>query len=152
VALLRLYLRVAPGLTVAVIACALLAGLLVPVLAVASGALVDHLSHRRDPWAALGVIGGLFLLARLLAPVQQITGAALNRRVGEAVNQRIMRTMATPPGLAHIEDPAVHDRMARALGSITGVTPASAASRMATVWRERLQGALSLAIVAAWHW
>jgi ABC-type multidrug transport system fused ATPase/permease subunit len=152
VALLRLYLRVAAGLTGAVIAAALLAGLLVPVLAIASGVLVDRLAQQGDPWAALAVIAGLFLLQRLLAPVQQIAGSALNRRVGEAVNQRVMRAMAMPPGLAHIEDPAVHDRMARALGSITGITPASAASRLGPVWRERLQGALSLAIVAAWHW
>ena len=151
-ALLRLYLRVAPWLTATVITCALLAGLLVPVLAVASGALVDRLGHRGDPWTALAAIAGLFLLARLLAPVQQIAGSALNRRVGEAVNQRVMRAMATPPGLAHIEDPAVHDRMARALGAVTGITPASAASRLGPVWRERLQGALSLAIVAGWHW
>ena len=151
-ALLRLYLRVATGLTVAVLASALLAGLLVPALAVAGGALVDRLAHHRDPWPALAVIAGLFLLQRLLAPVQQISGNALSRRVGEAVNQRVMRSMAGPPGLAHVEDPAVHDRMARALGSITGITPGSAASRLGSVWRERLQGVLSLSIVAAWHW
>ena len=151
-ALLRLYLRIAPGLTVALIGCALLAGLLVPALAVASGVLVDRLAHQRDPWPALAVIGALFLLQRLLAPVQQIAGNALSRRIGEAVNQRVMWAMAGPPGLAHVEDPAVHDRMARALGSITGITPGSAASRLGGVWRERLQGVLSLAIVVAWHW
>ena len=64
---------------------------------------------------------------------------------------RVMGAMAGPPGLAHVEA-SVQDHLVRALGSVNGVTAGSAAARMGWAWRERLSGALSLAIVFAWCW
>ena len=149
--LLRLFARVDRGLTVALLGCMLVGGVLGPGFTVASGALIAAVSRGSWVWPALAITAGLFIAQRLLGPVQQLVADGLARRVDETLTERLMSSIAGPPGLAHVEDPSVQDTIAKADGALVGVTPGRAAPRLGAIWSQRLQGAVSLAIVFAWH-
>jgi ATP-binding cassette, subfamily B, bacterial len=150
--LVRLFWGVHRSLTAAMLGGTLLAGGLTPVLAVATGALASAVEERRPALPALIAVGVMFALQRLLWPVQHVGLAALARRVDESLTERVMAAIASPPGLAHVEDPRVLDSIARAQGALDGATPGGAANGFAAVWSQRLQGALSLAMVLWWRW
>jgi ATP-binding cassette, subfamily B, bacterial len=150
--LVRLFSGVHRSLTVAMLACTLLGGVLTPILAVLTGALAAAVDQRRSALPALIAVGMVFVLQRLQWPVQHMVLAALGRRVDESLAERVMAAVASPPGLAHVEDSRVLDSMAKAQGALDGSTPGGAAGGFAAVWSQRLQGALSLAMVLAWRW
>jgi ATP-binding cassette subfamily B protein len=139
-------------LTVALLGCVVVAGLLAPALTIATGALVTAVADGDGAWAALAIVGALYLSQHLIAPVRDEIGRALARRVDEALTERLMTTLSRPPGLAHIEDPAMHDAIARAQGTLTGVTPGGAAIPLGWIWTQRLQAAGALVIVGTWRW
>jgi ABC-type multidrug transport system fused ATPase/permease subunit len=151
-ALVRLFFGVHRSLTVALLGSTLLNGALTPTLALATGELAAAVEQRRSALPALIAVGVVFALQRLLWPVQHVVLATLGRRVDESLTARVMAAVASPPGLAHVEDPRVLDSMAKAQGALDGSTPGGAAGGFAAVWSQRLQGALSLALVLSWHW
>src|SRR5215471_18406875 len=104
------------------------------------------------PWLAFAALAALYLIQRLLAPIQQDVGNALARRLDEALTEQLMTAMSARSGLAHVEDPAILDAIARAQGTLLGTSPGSAVLWLGWVWMQRLQGVLSLAIVGAWRW
>jgi len=150
--IVRLCLGVHRPLTLSLLGCAAFAGLLAPAFTIATGALVTVVTRGDGAWLALAIASALYLTQRLLAPIQQEIGNALTRRVDEALAERLMGALSGPPGLAHIEDPAMLDAVARAQGTLVGVTPGGAAPRLGMVWNQRLQGAISLGIVGTWRW
>src|SRR5215468_1518075 len=152
-------LEVDRRLTCAYVACIVASGALPPAFTVATGALVTAVDRggataggASRPWLAFAALGALYLIQRLLAPIQEDVGNALARRLDEALTERLMTAMSAPPGLAHVEDPAILDAIARAQGTLLGVSPGSAIHRLGWVWTQRLQGVLALAIVGAWRW
>jgi ATP-binding cassette, subfamily B, bacterial len=150
--LVGLYLGIHRALTVAYFGSLVIAGLLPPAFTIATGALVSAVAAGGSAWGALAILSALYLAQRLVAPLQEEIGNALARRVDEGVTERMMLTLAEPPGLAHVEDPAMRDTIAKAQGTLIGVTPGGAAVPLADVWATRLHGAASLAIVGAWRW
>src|SRR5262245_45202591 len=150
--LVRLYFRVYRRLACALLGCTVIAGVLAPALTLATGALASSVQSGRSVWLFLALICGLFAIQRLIGPVEEQVAAALARRVDESLTERMMSAVAAPAGLAHVEDPAVLDSIAKAQGALTGVTPGGAATRFGWVWTQRIQSVLSLAIVAGWHW
>jgi ATP-binding cassette subfamily B protein len=152
VALVGLYAGVSRPLTVALLTCAAVAGLLAPAFTIATGALAGAVEGGRALLLPLLAVATVFTVQRLLGPIQQEVATTLARRVDEALTTRLMAALARPPGLAHLEDPAVLDAAARAQGALVGVPPGRSATRFAGVWSQRLQGALSLAIVMSWRW
>ncbi|HEX3476728.1 MAG TPA: ATP-binding cassette domain-containing protein [Kofleriaceae bacterium] len=152
-------LEVDRRLTLGYVACIVGGGALPPAFTVATGGLVAAVSRAGGAdgdasraWLAFGALGALYLIQRLLAPIQQDVGNALARRLDEALTEQLMTAMSAPPGLAHVEDPAMLDAIARAQGTLLGVSPGSAIFGLGWVWMQRLQGALALAIVGAWRW
>jgi ABC-type multidrug transport system fused ATPase/permease subunit len=145
-------------LTCAYVACIVGGGALPPAFTVATGALISAVGRAgasagdAGPWLAFAVLGALYLIQRLLAPIQQDVGNALSRRIDEALTRQLMTAMSAPPGIAHVEDPAILDAIARAQGALLGTSPGSAVLWLGWVWTQRLQGALALAIVGAWRW
>jgi ATP-binding cassette, subfamily B, bacterial len=150
--LARLGLDLQRGLTLVFLGCVILSGLFSPAFTIAIGALVAAVADGEGAWLALAVVGALYLFEDLLGPIQQEIGNALARRINEQLSQRLMVALSKPPGLAHIEDPAMLDAIAKAQGTLVGVTPGGAVSRLGGVWNLRLQGALSLVIVGSWRW
>lgn len=127
-------------------------GLLLPGFTVATGALAGAISDGRTATGPLVAIGVLFTVQRLLDPVTLELGALLTRKVDEVLIQRVMQAMASPPGLAHVEDPAVLDAALQAQGALSGYTPGTAATHIPYVLKRRVAGATSLLIVGAYRW
>jgi len=150
--LLRVYVGIDRRLTALVVAISLLQGLLLPAFTVATGALAGAISDGRAAGGPLVAIGVLFTVQRLLDPLLLELASMLTRKVDEHLMQRVMRAMAAPPGLAHVEDPTVLDAALQAQGALTGYTPGSAATFIPYVLKRRVWGASSLVIVAGFRW
>ncbi|HEY0987509.1 MAG TPA: ABC transporter ATP-binding protein/permease, partial [Kofleriaceae bacterium] len=141
------------ALTVMYFGGVVVAGVLPPAFTIATGALVSAVAAGGDGvWGALAIAGALYLAQHLLAPLQGHIGSALVQRVDEDQAEQLMIALGEPPGLAHVEDPATLDAIAKAQGTLVGATPGGAAGRLGAVWNLRLQGAISLVIVGSWRW
>src|SRR5438552_9117619 len=149
---LESFYRACPRLTLALVAAALLSGVLLPAFMLASGALAEAISTGRDFGGPLALVAGVFVAQRVLDPIREELGAAVWRRINQAVGLRMMAAASGPPGLTELEDPAVRDKLAQAEGAITGFTPGQAAQEFAMSLVGRVQGFLSLAIVARSYW
>src|SRR6267378_3878382 len=149
---LEAFYRASPWLTLCLTAAALLSGVLLPLFMLASGALVAALSSGRDFGGPLALVAAVFVGQRVLDPIREELGAAVWRRINHAVGLRLMAAASAPPGLRELEDPAVLDKLAQAQGAITGFTPGQAAQEFAMSLVGRVQGFLSLAIVARTYW
>jgi len=57
-----------------------------------------------------------------------------------------------PPGIAHLEDPAVLDDLALAQGQLTGQLPADAPMTLAMVVSNRVSGLFACLVLASWRW
>ena len=139
-------------LTAAVVVVAVASGLLVPVFALGTGALVRALDHESSVTAALVLLTVVFVLGRVLDPVREQLGEALWRQSDEWLSRRVMTAMTSPVGIAHVESPEVRDRLAQTEGLVTGVTPGEAGWWLGPVVLLYVQGIASLAIVAAYRW
>jgi ATP-binding cassette subfamily B protein len=139
-------------LTAAVVVVAVASGLLVPVFALGTGALVRALDHESSVMAALVLLTVVFVLGRVLDPVREQLGEALWRQSDEWLSRRVMTAMTSPVGIAHVESPEVRDRLAQTEGLVTGVTPGEAGWWLGPVVLLYVQGIASLAIVAAYRW
>ncbi len=139
-------------LTFAVVALGGLQGLLLPAFTVATGALAARLETKDAAAGIVLLLGLLFTVQRLLDPVIGELGSVLMREVDESLTERVMRAMASPPGLAHVEDPVVLDAALQAQGALSGFTPGSAAVQLPFIIKRRLWCASSLMIVGSFRW
>ena len=149
---IRTFARADRRTTVALVTVATVGGLAGPALVLATGALVDAIRSGASAAVPLAVLTGVFVVQRVLDPVREELGRVLWRRVDEQVTQRVMVAMATPPGVAHVEDGRVADLVAEAQGVLTDHTPGEAAAAFAGVWMLAIQGVGAVAIVGAWRW
>src|SRR5436305_14292388 len=152
VRLLRCFASADRVLTVVVVCVGIGTGLLMPVFALATGALVASIRHGHSAAVPIAVLVGSFLLARVADPVLEESGLALWRRVDEALSQRLMRALVEPAGLTAIESPTVRDRLIQAQGVLTDLTPGQAAYHLGRVLALAAQGLGSLLIVALYRW
>ena len=149
--IIRLCVELQRGLTIAFFGCVVVAGLLPPAFTLATGALVTAVASKALAWRALAVAGALYVVQRLLAPILQDLGNALARRVDAGLTERLMLTVSAPPGLAHVEDPASADAIAKVMGTLVEVSPGGAALRLGWVASQRIECVGALLIVATWH-
>ena len=149
---LEAFYRASPRLTLCLAGAALLSGVLLPAFMLASGALVAAVSASLDFSAPLALVAIIFVAQRVLDPIREELGAAVWRRVNQAVGLRLMAAASAPHGLRELEDPAVRDKLAQAQGALTGFTPGQAAQEFAMTLVGRVQGVLSLAIVGHTYW
>ncbi|MDQ3980062.1 MAG: ABC transporter ATP-binding protein/permease [Actinomycetota bacterium] len=145
-------LRANRRLTLLLLSLATAHGLMLPGLAVATGALVGAVGAGNPAGGPLVVLALLFVVQRVLDPITWELSVTLWRQLDESLLHRVMGAMVRPPGLAHMEDPTVLDRVAQAQGALTDITPGEAATRLNFVVRNRVMAATSLAIVASFRW
>jgi ATP-binding cassette subfamily B protein len=140
----------------AALAIVVVSGVLPPAFNVASGIVAGSVEEAvRTGDGSLGdlapvliVATSLYLALHVMGPIRTGTGEALMRRVDAALTVQSMRTMARPSGVAHLEDPEVLDRIAQVQGEVNAITPGTGVSYLIEVWAQRLQGTLSLLVVA----
>ena len=149
--LVRVFSAINRRLTIAVVALGAFQGLLLPAFTLASGWLAGAIGAHRSVTPALVAIAVIWTVQRLVDPLNTEISGMLWRQVDEALTERVMRAIAEPPGLAHVENSAVLDAAAQAEGALTGRTPGEAAMWLSFLIRARVWGISSLVIVAAYR-
>lgn len=150
--LIRVFASVDRRITILVLGLATVQGLLLPAFTISVGALASSLQDGGSAGRAVLTIGILFTVQRLLDPVTAELTAMLMRVVDESLTERVMRAMAEPPGLAHVEDPEVLDASLQAQGALSGFTPGSAALQLPFIIKRRIWAVSSLLIVGSFRW
>ena len=75
----------------------------------------------------LGAVAILFAVQQVMGPLREALTEALGRRTDNAMRVRVMRAVLRPPGLRHLEDPRILDRIRQAQGVGIGHIPPGAA-------------------------
>jgi ABC-type multidrug transport system fused ATPase/permease subunit len=83
----------------------LLRGILPAVFAVAMGLLVAAVENGDSLAPGLTLVGVVFVLLQILAPIQQALGANLGDRTAAWLYDRLTDACVRPPGMGHLEDP-----------------------------------------------
>src|SRR6266536_1252760 len=133
----------------------LLRGVLPALFAITVGALVGAV-QRGDPLAAsLGGVGVVFVLLQVLSPLHQAIVANLGSRTAAWLYDELTTTCVRPPGMGHLEDPALTTDLTMArdfdLG-ISGPPLNIAMGFIASGLVEMVGGIASAAVLAAYTW
>jgi len=133
----------------------LLRGLLPALFAITVGTLVGAV-QRGDPLAAsIGGVGVVFVLLQVLSPLHQAIGANLGSRAAAWLYDELTTTCVRPPGMGHLEDPALTTDLTMArdfdLG-ISGPPLNIAMGFIASGLVEMVGGIASAAVLAAYTW
>ena len=126
IATVRTLPRVSKPLTVALVV-ALVVGALVPnAFRLATGAAVGtlpralaagpHSGAARHLVILIGIAGLVFALQQITMPVLQTTAAVIGRHLTTHLRHRVMTATVLPPGVAHLEDPELLNKVALAQG------------------------------------
>ncbi len=133
----------------------LLRGLLPAVFAVAMGLLVGAV-QRGDPLAGpLTLVGLVFGLLQVVHPVHQAISANLGDRTSAWLYDKLTDACVRPPGVAHLEDPALTTDLTVARGFDLGVTGPPLNISMdfiASGLVEMIGGLSCAAVLAAYTW
>jgi ATP-binding cassette subfamily B protein len=88
-------------------AVVLLHGILPALFAVAMGVLVAAVGRGGSLGGPLAVAGVVFVLLQILTPIQTAVSHNLGDRVSAFLYDRLTEACVQPPGIAHLEDPAL---------------------------------------------
>ena len=99
--------RADPPLAVAWWVALAVRGLLPAGFAVATGALVGAVQAGRDLAGPLAAVGVVFVLLQVVSPLHQAVGTNLGDRTAAWLYDRLTGACVTPPGMGHLEDPAL---------------------------------------------
>ena len=130
-------------------------GLLPALFAIAMGVLVGAVQARQPLAAALALVGGLFVLLQVLAPLHQAVGANLGSRAAAWLYDQLTVACVRPPGIAHLEDRELkHDiTMARDFDlGISGPPLSISMDFIAAGLVELLAGVACALVLAAYAW
>jgi len=151
-----------PLLTLGAGALVVASGLLPAAFSLASGALAGAvppavgrgmgLAAGSRVVAALAVASVVYVLIQVVGPLRASVCDILMRRVDESLAIELMRAVSGPRSIAHLENPAVLDRVAQAQGAVTGATAGASITYLGGAWALRLQGLAALAILLRFRW
>jgi ATP-binding cassette, subfamily B, bacterial len=115
--------RTAPRRTGALVGLATVAGLAAPAVLAASGLAVtrapDAVGRGLGSPAgqallmALVLVGVLFAVEQMLAPVRNALGSSIGSAVVQRLREQLLAATLSPPGIGHLEDPVVAGEIAR---------------------------------------
>jgi ATP-binding cassette, subfamily B, bacterial len=91
-------------------------------------------------------------LSLVVDPVGSALGTAASARISGQVQARLLTAVAGPPGVSHLEDSEVLDRLSRAEGSLTGFFPGDAPVTWAGSLSGRISGFIGCLVVAVFQW
>ncbi len=97
--------KAGPRLAVAWWTVLVLRGVLPAGFAVAIGVLIGAVQGGRDLAGPLILMGVVFVLLQVLAPLHQAVSANLGSRVAAWLYDRLTEACVRPPGMGHLEDP-----------------------------------------------
>jgi ABC-type bacteriocin/lantibiotic exporter with double-glycine peptidase domain len=133
----------------------LLRGILPAAFAIAMGVLVGAV-QRGDPLAgSLAFAGSIFVLLQVLSPIHQAASANLGDRTAAWLYDRLTEACVRPPGMGHLEDPALTSDLTVARDFDLGMTgpPLSISlDFIASGMVEMIAGVASAVILARYAW
>ena len=140
-----------PALAVAWWSLVLLRGALPAVFAIAMGALVGAVQQGTSPTTPLAVVAVVFVLLQVLAPLHQAVSATLGDRTAAWLYDRLTDACVHPPGMGHLEDPALAADLTVARDFDLGMTgpPLSISMDFIAGGLVELLGGLACAVVLA---
>lgn len=147
--------RADPGLAAAWWTALVLRGLLPAGFALAMGALVGAVERRDDLRLPLAGMGAVFVALQVLAPVHQMLGANLGSRTAAWLYDRLTMACVGPPGMAHLESPALANDLVMARDFDLGISGPPLHVSMefiASELVELLAGVASALVLAAYAW
>ena len=133
----------------------ILRGILPALFAIAMGVLVGAIQAGTDLVVPLVLMGVVFVLLQVLAPLHQAIGANLGYQTAAWLYDQLTVSCVTPPGMAHLEDPelAKDITMARDFDlGISGPPLSISMDFIASGFVELLAGLASAAVLAAYAW
>lgn len=147
--------KASPGLAGAWWAALLLRGILPAAFAVAMGLLVSTVRNGHSLVGPLAVVGAIFLLLQVLSPLHQVIGNNLGDRTAAWLYDRLTEACVRPPGIGHLEDPALTSDLTVARDFDLGMTGPPLSISMdfiANGMVEMTGGIASAVILAAYQW
>jgi len=99
--------RADAGLAAAWWAILVLRGALPAVFAIAMGALVSAVQQHSGFASPLTLVGIVFVLLQVLAPMHTAVGASLGDKTAAWLYDRLTAACVLPPGMGHLENPAL---------------------------------------------
>jgi ATP-binding cassette, subfamily B, bacterial len=122
IAFFRSLHRAAPALSTAWWAVLVARGVMPVALAIASGILVGAVEKGSSLAGPLALVGVLFVLFQVLTPLHQAIGSNLGNLTGAWLNDRLIAAATAPPGIAHLERPALASDLSMARDFDLGIT------------------------------
>jgi ABC-type multidrug transport system fused ATPase/permease subunit len=99
-----------------------LRGILPATFAIAMGVLVDAVQSGAPLATPLALVGIVFLLFQVLTPIHTAVGANLGDRTAAWLYDRLTDACVLPPGMGHLEDPALTSDLSMARDFDLGMT------------------------------
>ena len=162
VAVARLFPQAGTGLTVAVVALVIVSPLLSLGYTLAAGNLVGSVpAATRDGLdspggrrllIALSFVGATFITQYALGGLRDVLSQIAGRRVSRLIKRRVLGAMLSPPGIAHVEDSEVLDKIAAARGQTMHADPGSAATGLVQLAVNRLAVLPPTILLATFRW
>jgi ATP-binding cassette, subfamily B, bacterial len=84
-----------------------LRGALPAVFAIAMGTLISAVQHGNGFVSPLAVVGAVFVLLQVLAPIHSAVGANLGDKTAAWLYDRLTQACVRPPGMGHLENSAL---------------------------------------------
>jgi ABC-type multidrug transport system fused ATPase/permease subunit len=130
-----------------------LRGVLPAVFAIATGVLVGAIQRGDSLMLPLALAGAVFVALQVLTPIHQAIGANLGDRTAAWLNDRLAEACVRPPGLAHLENPALTNDLTVARDFDLGMTgpPLSIAMDFIASGLVEMIGGLASAVVLAFY-
>jgi ATP-binding cassette subfamily B protein len=133
----------------------LLRGILPAGFAIAMGVLVAAVQRGSSLAAPLAFAGTVFVLLQVLGPIHRAISSNLGDRTAAWLYDRLTEACVRPPGMGHLEDPALTNDLTVARDFDLGMTGPPLAISMdfiANGMAEMAGGIASAAVLARYHW
>ena len=133
----------------------MLRGLLPAAFAVVMGTLTGAVQAGADLIAPLAIVAVVFLLTQVLTPLHQAISANLGSQLAAWLYDQLTVACVRPPGLAHLEDPALTNDITMARDFDLGISGPPLAISMdfiAAGLVELISGLACAAVLAAYAW
>jgi ATP-binding cassette subfamily B protein len=114
--------RAAPALSVTWWLVLVLRGLMLPLLAVATGSLIGAVNRGDSLTLPLVFVGVVFVMFQVLTPLHVAIGTNLGSRTSNWLNEQLMVACIEPPGVAHLERPELINDLTMARDFDLGMT------------------------------
>ncbi|MER6580710.1 ABC transporter ATP-binding protein [Nonomuraea sp. NPDC001023] len=142
--LVRLMLRLSPGLALGCAALILLSAALPMSVIIVVGLALERVPSTvgggfgsaagRELLWALVALGLLYVGQYLTEVAREATAQLVSDRANDAVRRRLMFIVDKPAGIAHFEDEKVAGLITTARGAVSGFTAGTAASGLVKIW------------------